>query len=385
MSTPSIVDQWRSLYSADTNTLGMGCLLCPILSKCGGLTHERGWSCEPRCSECTPETCDLVCVGKPKVLVEALREIRTSFGWEDIGLVSSPGDLPTYIPTIYHSYRRRLPLTTPWAAIPLRSALRRLVNNPVPAATTPEGLREKFGLSPDTKLLLLGSGEDRYIERYWKWHTTHTLAEALSHLGWSAGVAPNFSFFRDDPPPQKLHNRKRTLMCAEEWNAKGILSVPCLLGLTHADYGYWLEFLEAHPETTAVGKEFQTGLGKWEAGISALEAISRIQDRLKRPLHFVAVGGAQYRSEISGRFESWTLIDSVPFMKSVNRQSGIIGERRIHWTTYRDADLDELLFENLSLYREWLMRPSIRAASKNGPQVRRSAWDDRQCDLPFQW
>lgn len=347
------------------------------------MTHERGWSCEPRCNGCDKKACDLVCVGKPKTFARALREIRTSFGWRDIGPISSPRELPSYVPTIHHASQRQLPLYTPWAAIPLRSILKRLITDPKPIATTPEELRDRFGIGRETNVLLLGVGEDKYIERYWRWRSTHALPEALACLGLSGGIAPNFSFFRDDPPPQKLHNRKRSLMCAEEWSNRGILSVPCLLGLTNSDYEYWRDFLQAHPETTVVCKEFQTGLGRREVGIDALNAIGKIQERLKRPLHLVAVGGAQYRSEISQRFNSWTLIDSVPFMKTVKRQVGVLGERRIHWRSMKDADLDQLLRENLDLYRDWLSTPYTAAERVTRQQA--GSRDFLQGCLPLAW
>jgi hypothetical protein len=367
-------------YRLDGGMVSLGCLSCPLLGVCGGQTRVGGgWSCESRCASCDRTTCDLVCFGKPRVFARALREVRSSFDWKDIGLIRSPeSPLPSYIPTIHHASRRRLPLRSPWVALPLDRVLSRRKRS-APVVSSPAELRRRFGLAPDTKLLLLGTGEDHPIEQYWKWHTKFALAEALGRLGWDAAVVPNYSFFVDDPRIQHLHNRKRSLICGEEWSRNGIPTIPYLLALTPGDYTYWHGFLEAHPEVTMLAKEFQTGLGNWARGTLALDAIARLQDNLKRPFHFVAVGGAQYREKFRNLFDSSTLVDSVPFMKTVRRQRPVRGDGRLHWKSAGDRGLDGLLRHNLNRYRPWLAEPKVVGSRRKRPArtARSSANEDQ--------
>jgi hypothetical protein len=252
----------------------------------------------------------------------------------------------------------------------------------IPAVSSPEELRRRFGLAPDTKLLLLGTGEDHPIEQYWKWHTKVGLAEALGRLGWSAAVVPNYSFFVDDPRIQQLHNRKRSLICGEEWSRNGMAPIPYLLALTPGDYVYWRAFLEAHPEVTMIAKEFQTGLGNWERGSRALDAIGRLQDHLKRPFHFVAVGGAQYREKFRSLFDSSTLVDSVPFIKTVRRQRPVRREGRLRWRSAGDRRLDALLRHNLAGYRSWLSEAGVtRSRRQRNPREIQPSIDEDQFRL----
>lgn len=360
-------------YRLDGGMVSLGCLSCPLLEVCGGQTRVGGgWSCESRCAKCDHTKCDLVCFGKPRVLARALREVRSSFDWKDIGPVRSPEHLPSYIPTIHHGSRRSRPLRSPWVALPLDRVLRRKQRS-TPVVESPEEFRRHFRLAPETKLLLLGTGEDHPIEQYWKWHTKLSLPAALGRLGWDAAVVPNYSFFIDDPRVQQLHNRKRSLLCGEEWSRNGIPTIPYLLALTPGDYIYWLRFLKAHPEVTMIAKEFQTGLGNWERGTQALESIARLQDHLKRPFHFVAVGGAQYQEKFGSLFDHSTLIDSVPFMKTVRRQRpGGLGEGRLFWKSAGDRRLDSLLRHNLRRYRLWLSQHHPRVESRRQKQPERS-------------
>ena len=148
-------------YRLDGRVISLGCLSCTLRTECGGQTRTGGgWSCETRCSQCNTDTCDLICLGKPNLLAKARVEVRSSFGWQDIGPISSPQELPRYIPTIHHGSRRNVPLKTDWAAIPLTRVLRRLKSGDVRlVAELPKNSDSNLAFTLKPNFYFLGSAK----------------------------------------------------------------------------------------------------------------------------------------------------------------------------------------------------------------------------------
>jgi hypothetical protein len=347
------------LHRMDGEIVSLGCSPCPLFGLCGGNTRVGGGMCVTRCSGCDPVSCDLVCLGKPETLMQAMMEVG-GFGLNDIGPLVTPEEaLPQYIPMIHNGSTRTRPLRTEWAAIPLSAVLKHPKGVPIPVAKTPGELREWFKLGPQTKILLMGIDQDLEIERYWEWRRAEGLPEALAALGVNAAVVPNYSYSLGHPRPQHLFNRKRSLICAREWSAQDIPTVPYLQAVTPRDWEMWREFLESHPEISIVAKEFETGLQNPERGKAALHELARIQDALKRPLHLLARGGAKYRDKFSYLFDNWTLVDSTPFVKAIKRQKARMDSRRVDWDKAPDRRVDALLAHNVGLWTKWISGPFI--------------------------
>lgn len=373
------------LHRLDGGVLSLGCQICHLLQFCGGQTRiGGGWSCATRCAGCDRERCDLVCFGKPSVYCEAVEEVN-GFDAGDIGPIFQQLaiPLPKYIPVLQHHYSRVESLKVPWVAIPLSAILKASEDALAPIATTPEMLREVFHLSSETRTLLLGTGEDEPIERYWEARRVRDLPEALAGLEWSMAIAPNYSLFLDDPRPQHFHNRKRSLICAAEWSTHRIPTAPYLHAVCRRDYDYWLDFLRDHPEIRLVAKEFQTGASRWERGMWAIEQLAWLQDALKRDLHPVAIGAAQYRRELARRFRDWTIIDSMPFMRAMHRKKAHRGDRRVHWISQVGVSPDALLACNAKIWGRWiedLIETEPRRRDNSPPRLQQDA---RQLTLPL--
>jgi hypothetical protein len=351
-------------FRLDNNTISAGCLNCPLLKQCGGYTRAGGgWSCMDRCASCDA-SCDLVCLKKPGDFVRALLEIG-GFEHRGIPALERPAEaLPRYIPVLQHGFDQEVPLE--WAAFPLRGHMRFKGRRYAPIGASAAEVRARLGVSDTTKILLLATGKDRPIESYWRWRRLHGAPDALAALGLSCAVAPNYSMFLEEPRPQHMFNRKRSLICASEWSAAGIGVVPYLQAVAPADWLYWETFLREHAEVTHVAKEFQTGLANPERGREAIDNLDRLQRLLKRRLHVVAIGAARFRGLLDERFDdSWTLIDSEPFMKAVKRRvAARVDGRRVRWMAALGQDAGDLLFHNVGRYQEWLARG--RAAPTNG-------------------
>ncbi|MCC7536892.1 MAG: DUF4417 domain-containing protein [Deltaproteobacteria bacterium] len=346
-----------AMFRLDGGTISVGCARCPLLSECGGYTRQGGaWSCMDQCATCDKTTCDLVCLKKPD-FARALLEVG-GFGHRGIPHLLQPeGPIPRYVPALQHGIGDDVPLD--WAAIPLSSLMRFRRGTYRPTATSALELRAAFGLPSHARLILLGTGKDRGIEQYWRWHRMHGTPAALAMLGFTCGVVPNYSLFLEDPRPQHLFNRKRSLLCAAAWSKSGMPAIPYLQAVAPFDWRFWESFLHEHDEIVSVAKEFQTGLALQERGQLAIDNLARLQDQLGRRLHLFAIGGAQYRSDIARRFDAWTVIDSTPFMKAVKRRVATRPTRRITWLPAVGENVVELLLTNVGQYTEWLSRADL--------------------------
>ncbi|MEP7010186.1 MAG: DUF4417 domain-containing protein [Acidobacteriota bacterium] len=355
------------LHRMDGDTVSLWCQGCGLLYLCGGNTRVGGGWCEGRCNGCAAD-CDLICLGKPDVLNDAFIEVG-GFDFDDIGPLNVPTEaLPRYLPLIQHGSSRARSLRADWAAVPLSGLIQHPRGIPTPIAMSRSAIRERFKLRPTAKLLLVGIGLDDVIERYWGDRNEEIFA-SLAKMGFSGAIVPNYSFSLRHPRPQHLYNRKRSLVCAREWSARGIPIIPYLQAVTLRDWQYWLEFLETHEEITMVSKEFQTGLANPARGRDALHHLARLQDALKRPLHLVAVGAAQFRGEISRLFTDWTISDSRPFMNSIKRKRARLMSRRIKWEGVdpeANRLVDALLTCNIAAYKQWIDRPFIPAKPSPG-------------------
>jgi hypothetical protein len=227
----------------------------------------------------------------------------------------------------------------------------------------------------------MGIGLDDEIERYWG-ERSERLSDALAQLDFSAAVVPNYSLSLLHPRPQHFYNRKRSLVCAQEWSSRGIPTVPYFQAVTPRDWEYWREFLEAHPEVSIIAKEFLTGLADRERGLIALNEIARLQDVLRRPLHLLARGGAQFRGEFSRLFDEWTLTDSTPFMRAVNWHKARMDSQRIKWDKAPNRRVEALLAHNIGVWKQSVLSPyTLAAHGPRGPRTEEAS--PGQLSLPI--
>jgi hypothetical protein len=96
-----------------------------------------------------------------------------------------------------------------------------------------------------------------------------------------------------------------------------------------------------------------------------------LQDDANRPLAPIVIGGAQYVKTLARRFDTFSLLDSMPFAKAIHRQRFDPAVRKHPWResfTLRGQGIEELLDENIRGYRNMLLAAIADArtnASKN--------------------
>jgi len=333
--------------------IALGCLNCIHLEECGG-TFASVFNCFDLCCD-NPSDCKVLCP-RADDFVSKYRDcggITAGGAWK---LCQNPPDiLPRYVPMVQHWYRRRNPLNVPFVGIPMFSLVRNR-DTYGPIAHSASSLKKQFKVVPESRVLLISIGADRRLEQYWKLRRSRSTPERLSELQVDFVVAPNYSMFLDVPRTDNLANRRRSLLCAEELSSVGCSVVPYVSAVTPHDWNFWKAFLREHSHISIVAKEFQTGPSNASIGRWHLENLLRIEDAIGRGLHVIAVGGRRQLPTLV-RLSGFTLVDSVPFMKTVFRRELVRDRDRCRYVlrrTSRRETLDDLLARNINCYRQYV-------------------------------
>lgn len=321
----------------------LGCQHCFAHNECGGQYAPGRFDCF--CTTCKPDDCTYVCPRNQKFITI----------WRDNGgiTINTPTlrqhqhDLPTYIPLIQHGNRRTTPLHIPYAALTTFDVTRR-DKRTKDMIRDPQALRQKFHLQPNTALLLSSIAPDNLLESYWRHRNHRQLVQGLKAIAPTHVIAPNFSLFHDVPRFDNLANIKRSLQCAEELSNAGISVIPYIAGTTEHDWERWTSFFKEQPAIRMICKEFQTGTARKSIGEWHIHRITELQQRLGRALHIVAPGGRRYRRQLS-TFEGVTILDSVPFMRTMHRRQ-LLASGWQDAPTPTNAPLDDLLAHNIAAY-----------------------------------
>jgi hypothetical protein len=361
--------------------VGATCPSCYFFGACGGFQGEGSlYDCfVANCCEYHGKDvskCNAVCPRKPD-FSEWMAELGGRRFDYIPKLTQKLVALPPYIPLIDHNYARRRPLDYPVVALDTYKVMRerRSEKGRIYATIdrTPDGLRSAFGLAPDTKILRRGVAKDPPLERWWENRLTDDAPGQLARLGIAVVVAPNFSHFLDVPRTDNLFNRVRQLICIEELAAAGHCVVPHLSTTTPFDWQYWARFLRENTTVRRVAKEFQTGYRASGQGSEAIDRLARLQDDVQRPLQPLIIGGSQFVELLARRFDTFTLVDSMPFAKAAHRRRFDLTKGRPRWTssfTARGEGIDDLLADNIFRYRSMIDQRIDKARTSAAGLVR---------------
>jgi len=359
----------------------VGCPKCVYRRECGGLDEQQQiWGCFPICNNCDPDQCDWTCPNNPAVFQRR---------WQEVGGLNQgpPGPLrpvprtvrlPDYVPEILHGSSRQGGFSAPVVAIPMHRLLRLKGQEYGAIATDPDDLRHRFGLAPDARVLLVSVALDPTIERFWRHARKARIGQVISRLGILGMTVPNFSFFEDAPRPHTLWNRYRMMRSAEALSEDGVPIIPHLNALQENDWAFWRDLLRNQSGIRVVAKEFHTGLAFRDKGLKAVEDLARLQRDVGRDLHPLIIAGGRFSRELARHFSAFTIVDSVPFSKTVmgRRRAIVHPDRRLEWRleeTPRGQPLDDRLRYNFAAYRDWLA----------GNRLIEDTTSARQTSLPF--
>jgi hypothetical protein len=323
-------------------TIGLGCLGCELLKPCGGTID---FDCYAKCCG-KPSSCTLACPRADNFVI-----VLQDAGGIDINRILNishvEDDLPTNVPHIDSGSCRSHFLASPYVALTTFDVIS-------PKATrrfkSPAELRQYFRIAPNAKILLLSIAKDNRLEHYWRFAEERNLPTYLAQLGISHITAPNFSFSLDDPRPEHLVNRSRSLVAAEQLAAAGLSVIPHVNAINKMDFDCWRDFLKNHPHISIVAQEFQTGLASRSRAKWHIWQLRDIEQALGRGLRLIAVAGRRHLPILVGR-SSVTVTDSVPFIRTHKRRR--LDHSRGRWElhpTPTGEPLDQLLESNVATY-----------------------------------
>ena len=136
--------------------------------------------------------------------------------------------------------------------------------------------------------------------------------------------------------------------------------IPHLNSCNEHQWDFWADFLREHSEITIVAKEFQTGAALPKIAQWHIEHLHRIQEKIGRGLHVIAVAGRRHLRLLL-RLEGFTVIDSVPFVRTHFRRriSRADGRWAVHFTPLGEP-LDQLLQHNIEFYGAGIEESQIK-------------------------
>ena len=336
--------------------LTRGCGECIHYAVCGGrdaYIHDM-FGCHDRChTKCATTRCDLTCWNNQELFWERWAEVGGLLEFPHPSFLPlTSKQLPPYLSMIRSGIIRRRRLKSAFVALSLYEILRTLKCG---SAYRPMGsgqFRRKLRLREDCKILAVGVGFDSQIETFWRHHSA--LIELLPPLDLVGVTMPNFSSFTDVPREHILYNRKRSLRLAGKLLDQGVAVVPHFNATNWSDWEFSAQLLRETPSLSVFCKEFQTGNRLKTNFEEAVESMGKMQALVGRPLHPIIVAGRKAVDLIKQSFSTFTLIDSMPSMKTNKRQVIEVGAGgAVRWKTIRSRPnecIAHLLDHNLRVY-----------------------------------
>jgi hypothetical protein len=352
--TPNLRRQKRRWDEGDVLPMAIGCLGCPDLGTCGGMHKKQDayWCLDDCCGK--PGTCDGMCPNNPIGFRDRMREVN-GLELDNIpGAAPCPAaPLPAYVPYLYHRSRRAKPLDIEAIALPLRSV------------HSPDGrlrfksraeVEARFGIGPNTRIVLIGSGRDKPIEAWWKLSELRLpILAGLRALGVALVTGPNYSMFTDEVRYNDMHAMKRIGTAWQEIVAAGVPGAYHLNARTSQDYRRLAAFIAVRPEVTDVAFEFKTGAA-WRTRLTFHVAeLVQLAARIGRPLYLVMIGGMTVLPALAAAFNRVTYIDTSAFMNTMHRQRLYLGNdgkmKKVAEFTLTGQPVDGLFLENIATMR----------------------------------
>ena len=320
-----------------------------------GPAFENG--CFQRCVEhCQFHGCDLACPSLHLSFAEFIDDVEGLCVPPRQTLKPCDSTLPFYITQILHGSRRDVPLQERAVAVPLAALVCRDATDRYSLKySTAETMREALMLSQGTEVVVTSVGFDQPLEDFWAEHVKRDILKRLAALRIRAMTVPNFSFMTDVPRINSLYNLTRMHRLAERMTEAGITTVMHLQASTRWDWRQWASILRNQPAMNVVALEFQTGARRQKIGNKYYTGLVDLQDQVGRSLHPLVIGGSGRIRDLANHFNTFTVVDATPFMKTVHRQEILATtqstEAHCPHSTEPGASLSSLLAHNISARR----------------------------------
>jgi len=342
------------LHNGSKNPVCMGCPVCPDFKVCGGLNVKKSlFDCSELCQCSTNEernSCELACPNNPPKFVARYHEVS---GWElkdDQGPFTPIPVFPEMVPLIKDKSCRKQLFYGDTVALRLDQLFSKKTGEF--KFKTRHEINERFGLAPSTRILISSVSFDECLERFWDKGRRAGLVEQIASINPELMTVPNFSLFSDVPRQENLYNMKRIVKC---WSELAKIQIPCAIHLnarTDRDWERWIDFLNNHPEITAVSFEFTSG-AKGSRGQWYQQKLLDMASRVMSSLTLILRGGTRHLEPLSKGFDQIVFVYAKPYVATMNRQRFVWEPGKpLAWKTDitpKGQPLDELFSHNVAV------------------------------------
>lgn len=295
----------------------LGCSVCPIVDRCGGL------HCEHPPFDCL----DFCCGGKANCTTVCRNNIgfinqyaeANAFYLDRLPLVRSvaPDFSHKIVPMIYHGSKRKSPFSEEVACLRLYDLID--FKRGTSRFSNERELRTTFKLGQQTQIVLSGVDHDPKIEAIWRLGSRRASVFAeLAKLPIIGVSTPNFSCVLDRPRTDDLHSIARI---AQIFNEMAIAGLPVWLHpnarTAHDMERWWREFISPRDDIHTIAYEFITGSGL----INRMpEHCKWLNSLAKRRDLSIVIRGNPLAIDLLSDFKNITYIESTSFVKATKRQ-----------------------------------------------------------------
>ena len=325
----------------------LGCPTCPDFHRCGGLrVPGPAFDCTSFCDCSTRAKCTRTCRLNPYYL-NRLEEI---LGFELWRLPPATKTLVPaisgYAPLLYHGSCRLKTCTAPIVALSFFQLFDRRTGQP--RFLSREKLSAHYRISATATIVVTATEEDPPLERWWKLPSKDLVYVNMKTLGVALVTSPNFSVFNNVPYWDNQHNLKRIVLSWAELMNNGVPAALHINAHRDADYRAWREFVRDRRDVQALSVEFATGMGHRSRIAWHVEQLCTLAFAAGRPLALIVRGGLQYVSRLKEHFDSLLLIDTDPFVRTMQRSRGTLGNDFSVLWRHEPTSPGELLEERLA-------------------------------------
>lgn len=187
----------------------------------------------------------------------------------------------------------------------------------------PIQLREKLRLRSDARLILLGTGGDRRLEKFWSSAERKSKWEQLRSFGFDLATTFTFSVWGNDPRFDQIYNQDRNYATYDLITSWGLPTIPFLFCATREDYDAATAWLSSHSyiSTIAVLAQFYS---RGKAFDNFMLDVDDFLLRVDRPLQLVVVGVSSLTRirDLQNRYgaENVSIVTTQPIYKAMKGQ-----------------------------------------------------------------
>jgi len=224
--------------------------------------------------------------------------------------------LPHYLPTIPKgSGKLFLGYAPEYVAVSLKDVVSARELRVVP------DIHKRLGVPRKTKVILLGFGKDKLLERAWPPIERQRIIGEIAKLDLYAVIPPNYSIWDDQPHAERLINEKRSMMVYRELIEAGVPAIPHIYWCGRKDLDEYIRFLDRHPTMKTFAIDMQT-LGReldWQQALADLRYLS---SKIGGDMRFLIVGPSTPSriEQIINILPNVTIVNSAATQSAVRRR-----------------------------------------------------------------